>query len=403
MASPPAPRNLAETLLELRAALRDPALLIWSLFVLVIPFYVFTSGLPQPGDMLIVPLFVVTMATWNGRLAKPAARALRTLMLFTGWIMAVNWTWALVLGNFGLFGKDTFILFPIYYAYNTCVFLIASILYTRHGARFLRITLNLVLASLFLQIAASTVIHRSFSFRGMGLFNNPNQLGFFALIAASILALGSRRVGFGAIRASVGLTACLYLALVSASRAAVLGIGILFALMLIANPRRMVVVALAILALLSIGGPINEALQGTEMRLENDRYPQLSFLQERGYDRILNNKEYWLLGAGEGGTQRFGDTTAIGTTEIHSSMGTLFFCYGVVGIGLFLLFLLRVTQGAQLRAKLMLLPVLSYMVAHQGLRSTSVWILFAVFVTITDLQRSGATTTQVVRPQEVAA
>jgi hypothetical protein len=35
----------------------------------------------------------------------------------------------------------------------------------------------------------------------------------------------------------------------------------------------------------------------------------------------------------------------------------------------------------------MLIPALSYTVAHQGLRSTSVWILFGVFVCIKHSQR----------------
>ncbi|HEU4731764.1 MAG TPA: hypothetical protein VFT22_27900 [Kofleriaceae bacterium] len=381
------PRSVQEVLHEATRLMREPVLLVWSLFVFLIPIYLFSSGLPQPGDLLVIPLVVLALRSWNGRLDRTARRPITTLIAFTIWVMVVDWGWALLLGNFGLVGPDTFLLFPVYYVYNTLVFLIACVLYQRHGARFLWLTLNVVFVSVIFQAAAALVLHRGHAARGIGFFNNPNQLGFFALVSASILALGKRRLGFGMIKTSIGLTACLFLALMSASRAAVIGGALLFALTVISNPRRIAVVGLVIVGVLAIGGPVSDALDKTQARLAEQRYPQFSFFQERGYDRILANKEYWLLGAGEGGTGRFASTTLIGATEIHSSIGTIFFSYGVVGIALLLAFLLRLVEGAPLRSVLVLLPSLSYTIAHQGLRSTSVWLLFGLFACLKHLQR----------------
>jgi len=374
---------------ELARVTRDPVLLCWSLFVLTIPYYLVTSGLPQPGDALILPLVPLALASWNGRLDTRFVRPLRALFLFTAWVVIVDWGWALVLGNFGVFGSDTFLLFPLYYVYNTLVFLVICVLFQRHGTRLLWLTLHVVLLSVVVQLVASLLLHRAQTFRGAGFFNNPNQLGFFALVSASIIALGKREIGFGTLKASFGLIMCIYLALMSGSRAAVVGIGLLFALTMIVNPKRIAVASLVIVALMTIGGPVAEVIDGAEQRLSNDRYPQYSFFEERGYDRILANQEYWLLGAGEGGTQRFADTTRIGNAEIHSSAGTIFFCYGVVGVVLFVSFLFRVLQGAPIRTMIILAPTLSYTLAHQGLRSTSVWILFGMFVGF-KLQRQGA-------------
>lgn len=382
------PRTIAAMIHEAARLLHDPALLVWSLFVLLLPFYVFASGLPQPGDLLVIPLVLLVLGSWNGRLDRTLRRPITTLITFTLWVIVVDWGWAVLLGNFGLFGPDTFLLLPIYYVYNTLVFLVACVLYQRHGARFLWLTLHLVLLSVTVQAMASLVVHRGGGLRGIGFFNNPNQLGFFALVSASILALGKRRLGFGSVKTGIGLTVCLYLALMSASRAAVIGSGLLFALTMISNPRRIAVVGLVIAGLLAIGGPISSAIEDTQHRLTENRYPHLNFFEERGYDRILANKQYWLLGAGEGGTSRFADTTAIGATEIHSSAGTIFFCYGIVGVVLVLIFLFRVAEGAPLRSIAILLPMLSYTIAHQGLRVTSVWILFGMFVSLTHLQRS---------------
>jgi len=363
---------------------------VWALFVFLIPFYVFSSGVPQPGDMLVIPLVLMTLRSWNGRLDRRARRPVVTLAAFTLWIVIVDWGWALVLGNFGLLGADTFLLFPIYYIYNALVFLVVCVLYQRYGKRFLSLTLNLVFLTVVVQTAAALLAYRVVGggHRGVGFFNNPNQLGFFVLVAASIIALGKGRLGFGSIKSGIGLTLCLYLALLSASRAAVIGSGLLFALTVISSPKRLVVVVLVVVPLLAIGGPFSDALDRTQARLAEQRYPQFNFFQQRGYDRILANKEYWLLGAGEGGTSRFVDTTVIGATEIHSSIGTIFFSYGIVGISLFLVFLYRVVERGALRTTIILLPALSYTVAHQGLRATLVWILFALIVCIKLMPRT---------------
>lgn len=364
--------------------MRDPALFTWAMFVLAIPFYVFSSGLPQPGDALLIPLALFALHGWRGRLNSQSVRTLRALLLFTTWVLIVDWGWATMLGNFGLFGKETFLLFPVYYVYNTLVFLVVCVLYERHRERFLWLTLHVVLLSVLMQVVASLIVP-SKSFRGIGFFNNPNQLGFYALVSASVLALGKRSLGFGSLKSGLGLTSCLYLALVSASRAAVVGIGILFVLSLISSPKRIVVASLVLLAFVAVGGPIANAIDSTQQRMTENRFPQMNFFQERGYDRILAHKEYWLLGAGEGGTDRFAATTMIGATEVHSSAGTIFFSYGIVGVGLFLSFLLRVVRGAGLRSMLYLAPTISYTFAHQGLRSTSFWILFALFVAVKHL------------------
>ncbi|HEX4422678.1 MAG TPA: hypothetical protein VH165_32405, partial [Kofleriaceae bacterium] len=118
---------------ELTRLMHDPPLLIWSLFVLMIPFYVFSSGLPQPGDVLVIPLVLVVLRSWRGRLDRRARRPFATLIAFTVWVILVDWGWALLTGNFGLFGPDTFLLFPVYYVYNTLVFLVVCVLYQRYG------------------------------------------------------------------------------------------------------------------------------------------------------------------------------------------------------------------------------------------------------------------------------
>lgn len=367
---------------DLREVLRRPTLVVWCLFLISQPFYVLTSGLPQPGDFLLLPLIPMALAGWSWRLPAASMSPLRALLLFTIWVCLVDWGWAAITGNFGFFGKDTFMLFPFYYIYNALLVFVALLLYQRYGTRFLTLTMQVVLLLVISQIVLSFFWFGSRSVRSTIFFNNPNQLGYYALLSACTIALCQRTLRYSVWKSSLGIAGCMYLALLSASKAAVVGAVLLFALTIITNPRIILLMALATAGMLSLGGPIERALETTAQRLQTDRRPQWSFFEERGYDRIQNHPEYVLFGAGEGATTRFAETTIIGTHEIHSSAGTLLFAYGIVGAVMFLAFLWRTIRGAALRSSLMLLPAIAYTVAHQGLRFNSLWVLVGLFIVL---------------------
>jgi integral membrane sensor domain MASE1 len=88
-----------------------------------------------------------------------------------------------------------------------------------------------------------------------------------------------------------------------------------------------------------------------------------------------------VFGAGEGGLSRFAEFPRQ-HMEIHSSVGTVLFSYGVVGILLFTGFFWSLIGGAPLRLAVVLVPPLLYTVAHQGLRFTMMWVLFAIFLSM---------------------
>jgi len=355
------------------------------MYLFLAPIYLFKSGLPQPGDVFILVLLPAALKGWDGALPRDSATAVRALLLFTIWACALNWGWAIATGTFDVFGRDTFLLFPVYYVYNTLIVVVALVLYRRYGDLFLRTTLYAVLATVYLQLTSAFLL--SGEGRGSLFFNNPNQLGYYALIASTLITLLHARSGARLLLSTSGLVACAFLALTSASRAAVAGVCILIALLLFANPRLIVLTCIIAVAAAILGGPVDTAIESTQSRIERSRGSKVGFLEERGYDRLWTYREYVPLGAGEGGLYRFAGTSKIRTRkgepvaiEIHSSFATILFCYGLPGAILFVLFLYRVVRGANLRAILMLTPVMFYTVAHQGLRFTTFWILMAVFV-----------------------
>jgi hypothetical protein len=368
------------TRLTLRWLLRRPVLVVWVLYVLLIPFYVVRGGLPQPGDVLIVVVVPAAVAGWDGRLGRSSIRTVRALLWFTAWVALVSLAWAVLLWSWG-----TNLLYPLYYVYNAAFFFSALVLYQRFGDRFLRLTIDAVLLVTLFQVAASFVIGSAT--RQKLFFSNPNQLGYYALIAACMIVLTQKRLGLGVLKCAIGLCACTYLALLSASRSSAAGILFLTLLLVLSNPRLLVIAALALVSLTVLDTPIDDSLETLQTRVSQDRMPNHSFWEQRGYDRIWANKPYAVFGAAEGNFWRFKETTALGGAEIHSSAGTLLFCYGLPGVLLFGLFLFQLARGAPIRTAGLLLPVLLYSAAHQGMRFTMLWVLFALYCALKDRAR----------------
>ena len=360
-----------------RVLMREPALLVWVLFLLLTPLYVITSGLPQPGDWLVVLLVPITVIGWRGALERQQSRMVRALFWFTVWVFVVNFAWALV--SLKISRKD-FVLHPFFYLFNASIFVCALILARANRERFLRITVDVVFATIVVQVGASFFYHAEY--RGQLFFNSPNQLGYYALLSACLFAMSQRPLGITRLKASVGVTCCAYLAVLSASRSSVAGICVLLFVLLFSNPRTIILASLAAIALVSLGGPIADAIDISQKRALEDRDPHTSFAEERGYDRIWRNPHYLVTGAGEGHYERFIAREGDHRRELHSSFGSVVFAYGIVGMTLFMIFFVRVVRGASLRMMLMLVPALVYTVAHQGLRFTMFWVVLAAFVII---------------------
>ena len=374
-AAPAPPSRVTSTWAEIA---RSPALMCWCVFLIMTPFYVLPVGLPQPADMLVPVLAPIALLTWDRRLDARTARTVRALVLFTLWVAIVNYGWAAILWKWT--NRRDFVLHPLYYIFNLLLFTSAIVLARRDRLLFLRTTVFILFLSILLQVAASFV-NRTKLYRGELYFDSPNQLGYYALLCACIFAATQRPLGIPRLWSSLGVAGCAYLAVLSASRASLAGILLLLFVLVFSNPRTIILATLVGLALTTVGGPLKHAIDASENRIEHDRFHKLSFAEERGYDRLWNYPQYLLLGAGEGDYSRFVKEGDHGR-ELHSSFGSIVFCYGLVGTTLFMIFLVRVVRGTSLRQGMMLVPALVYTVAHQGLRFTMFWIALAVFVVL---------------------
>jgi hypothetical protein len=376
------PVDLQGALAQIRRVLQDPRLLLWSLVVLLLPFYVFESGLPQPADLIALTLLIVLVRRWNGRLRPSLARPLKSLIVFMLYVIAVNIAWSFVMLTFSLDAKEGFLVAPTFYIFNALTFLTFLLMFQRYGELVLWLTARLVLVSLVVQVILAFSVPRVVG-RSIVMFNNPNQLGYYALLSAGIILLAQRRLRLSTLQVTAGIAASSYLALLSASKAALASIVGLGTMLLISKVRTAVVMSLVLAVLIFTNNPFSQAMERAALRIENDK--SLQFVDERGYDRILEYPEYCILGAGEGGYHRFRETSMIGSHELHSSMGTLFFCYGIVGTILFGVFLWRTASGSGLRVWFIVAGVFAYGMTHQGLRFRLVWVLLGMVAALREL------------------
>jgi hypothetical protein len=361
--------------------MRDPTLSVWALYIFLSPVYLWASGLPQIGDVLVIVLAPLALVGWNARMTGDAISTLRALLLFTVYVVAVNLVWSLALGAWSISLKRGFGLSPLFYIYNALVFVVVIAMSRRHGARFLWFTGKIILGALVVQTIVALAAGGG-SRRATLLFNNPNQLGYYALLSVSMLFLLQRRRYVSSLEVAIGGVAASYLALLSASKAALASIALLVVVSVFVRLRTILVVGGLFSLTLLVANPMRDAIDQAISRFDTDE--SHGFIEERGYDRIAKYPEHWIFGSGEGAYARFAEDTVIGSHEIHSSIGTLFFCYGTIGTLLFGAFLWMVLRGGGFRTALLVMPSLAYGMTHQGLRFTLFWVLLALVVQLRD-------------------
>lgn len=355
-------------------------LYLWSLFFILFPFYLFGSGLPQYADWVLAVAMIIILLSGH-KIIDPRFRSIiGDLRYFVILVVIVNTIWAFFIDQSQEKRFPTYF-HSLFYIYNFFVFGIAFHLYEDYGKKFITYTLYGVCFSVILQAAISHI--GAFGARDELFFNNPNQLGYYALLSGSLVAYGNRYVRLNGIVLIAFFLAFFNVTVISASKAAVVGAVFLSALLLLDHGllrfRQLSIILVFTVGLGYYFFTSNEyaktTLEYTIARFETIGESKDDSYEGRGYDRIVNNPEYMVFGASEGGYYRF--NTLLEAGEIHSTFGTVIFSYGILGFILFVRFLFKVT-GTTILNILYLLPVLLYSITHHGLRSTFFWVFLAL-------------------------
>jgi hypothetical protein len=357
----------------------SPKLLLrmWSIYPVLVPFYLMgktpipgtekvESGVPQIADYYLVGLMALVFGTLPFRLhrwAVAVALALGGFVVYTG---LVNFAWAAHLEDMSLL-KST-----VFYTYDVMLLLTCLVLHAHFKDAFLWATVRGVGASVVLQALLSPLAPQGNYTRQAVFFNDENQLGYFCVLAASIFAAATRRLSIPLGYRLVVYAAVAYLALLSQSRAALLGLGALMVLAQLDRPVRLMFslgAALAVAALIAVAPPT--WTKAEERLVVAGGYDTAA---TRGYDRIVNYPEMILFGAGEGAYGRF--RSELYGSELHSSYGTLLFCYGIPGTLCFVLALVAIFRR-DWTAAIFLVPAFIHGSGHHGLRFAFFWVMLA--------------------------
>ncbi|WP_079477801.1 O-antigen ligase family protein [Halobacillus salinus] len=353
---------------------------ILSLYFLLSPFYFFDSGLPQLSDLTLMTMFVFLIFSRPLTVYRSYNLLVFTGICFVSYIIIVNSFWAFWLSDF------TVLYASLFYMFNIMTVILFLLLYEKLGPLLFKVVYISITTSVILQFGLS-FFFSSGSYRESLFYNNPNQLGYANLVSLAIILITYQSVKRGRIWFFVAVTGCLVLIAASLSKAATISGAVMFVTWLLLSKHWSVkintMLIAVVFAFLFVTVPSfqesfkeNERVTKLESRLNDIGQANDDNPANRGYDRIINDSEYLVFGAGEGAYTRF--DTKLSGYEIHSTFGNLLFSYGVIGMVLFIALIVLSVYRRPLAMSSPLFFILLYGIAHNGIRNTIFWIFLSL-------------------------
>ena len=367
------------------------AIILWGWFgyIFLAPIYIFDSGLPQPADLLIFAISILAIGIYLIKYRIAFNRVFATLVVMVTLFGVINMTYGLY------YGDSRFFYAILYYVFNSIAFGTTIILFKDTPDRAFHTARIAIIAALALELIWVFIFPSNSIYRETGSFNNPNQLGYWAILAsACLLTLNyGRRMPMPDLCAIV---ICAYLVAESLSRAAMISFALIALSLFISKSIPIIAkVGVGVLACLYLlfqatGAPSDRTIFDSlelldkvtnRLNLIEDNDPEK--FEERGYQRLWEFPQYLIYGAGEGANWRFMDILYAGRSisagrEIHSGLATLLFSYGIFGFTLFATFIFTIFQRVPAILWLSLAAVMAYGLTHQHVRFTGFWIYIGI-------------------------
>lgn len=334
--------------------------------------YLFDSGLPQVSDVFIA---IYSLSSVFAAAARGSLRRMPPFLVsWAGFVlvtMCVSFVW------FVSSGSPRTLVYPLFYLFNF-LFGFSVIWDARQSETFSKLLYWATVVGLAVSLLG-VALGYSYGGRNAGFFNNPNQLAYYSLCCmAIVVALDGGKVVVTPLRMFAYLAAMAGI-VVANSISAFAGL-LVIAVSVVATSMfqlKKAVSLLAVCGILATGFMVADTVvdsalsRGVETRLLRTDAKVNNVTEERGFDRIVAYPRYVVLGAGEGGTERFPISHH---GEIHSSLLSTLFCYGILGFGLLVLTIVLSLRGAKLVMYGLVLGLLVYSLTHMGLRSTPFWL-----------------------------
>lgn len=345
--------------------------------VFLLPLYLWSSGGVQLAHFVLAVSAAAVILVNGFRIDTPG----RLLVLLAAVITARE-------GVAAAHGASVESILPIFYTGFCCLIYLAMRIWLADYKSWRFLIVGLFFATL-LAVAGVLVMGYGATVdfdggRSVGTFNNPNQLGYFSVCLFSLLALLYLRGRISLFWLLLFIAASIFLAIASLSKAAMVACaaGIFFIWFRVGRTQKSVYLgaAVACCILLALGVMLSSGLLDDYRfvrRLAGIGQQDDDSLAGRGYGVLFDvNATEFLFGYGSQAVR------AIVGHEVHSTIGSYFANYGIVGGLLFsafiILWLKRVYAIFGFVGLMSIcMPPMLYGITHNGSRFTIFWLLVA--------------------------
>lgn len=372
------------------------------------PVYLFPSGGFQIFVLFLLCFcgFVAIRKASISTILRESQLLSRAMLVFLAYSFIVNGYHAISFGTIK----------PIIYSLYLCFAFLISICVSSaitDRPKILAAVYYGIAVSVIVQLAVALVIVDDSCTRITLFFNNPNQLGFYAVLCMGLLTYLYPSTRQNLWLFVIALLSNLWLAALTLSLAAVVCVLLLIVLQIVFGPKSvrkgLLLMVLAALPILLISQDFliqksecnrfemrrivsgqnsvtirNAAIQGKEIKeikIEPGVWGKIEAqLNYRGYDRMWKLPEYLVFGAGEGIVDRNLRGDGSRDKELHSAPATLFFSYGIVGLAFFIYIVAILILKRGLGVLVVLLPLAIYSMFHNTLRQPFLWMLVALLL-----------------------
>lgn len=387
---------------ENRQEYRLPKILqyLFLLYILLKPFYIFESGSFQPSDAVFMLSFLIFLY-YNGSVNLIHCSFDYILCMFVAAVFVIN------LFYFLIYRQTEFIYSSLYYIFNLMLVLIARVLllskeFIQKLFWVCRICLYLQVVIFFLGLGKYYVDANGETGRYLGTFNDPNQLAFYMFALLMIMFMIEKMHDNKCRTFILDYAAFLFILYHTASAGILLAFvvfAVTYLVVLLVSPtferdlkRRkqvfygLITVLILVVIFIIYKTPIVAFFEDSELfsrilakenllTITTDPNPtNRSIWQDRNIDKLYIYPQYNFFGAGQGYFARFYRANSSG--EIHSTLLSILFCYGVIPTSLFLLWIWKNIK----KTSIYYLPVF-LSIAIEGLtllnqRQPLFWLIF---------------------------
>ena len=358
------------------------------MYIILKPFYIFSSGSVQISDIMLIISFILLLISKEKKNIKKYINSNIYFVMFSIFVLIIN------LSYYIIFNNDKFIVSILYYIFNLIAIIMFS--YSFSHKNITKKILKVLKINLIIQVLIY-LFHqgRYYGFtRYMGTFNDPNQFAFFVFISTTFIFILVEKFNYKKRVKYIYFSISLFLIIESASTGMLAGMIMLLLVdyfrTIKLNTKKIVITILATMLILGfllvniskIITIYNESDNYliTRIRDKFDRIDNTSnspsHFEERGYDKIVNNPQYILIGAGEGSYERF---NGYNNLEIHATFPGILFYYGIFPFFLLFKWIYKNLKNNEIKNIVYLLPLFVESFTLLNQRQSLFWGIIVLF------------------------